>query len=199
MLALRCAIGWHFFSEGLAHKNDPKWSSEGFLRAAKGPLAGMYKSHLPTDHDFEHLVLFPIAPEKPADDTIAAGGEPVSEEAPAAKSGKPATGADSPVSGKWYNAIVSDWENGRRNIANFYRYNDEQIASSNALLDDYEKKLTGLLAGYSDDITQFRHNLARNRKMATEAGADNIPNLKTRLTKRDAAPIGLKERKNLVP
>ncbi|HEY2883375.1 MAG TPA: hypothetical protein VGJ15_13095 [Pirellulales bacterium] len=192
MVALRCAIGWHFFSEGLAHKNDPKWTSEGFLRAAKGPLAGMYKDRLPTDHDFEKLVLIPAVPEKEANDTIAAGGEVAQGGGSAVKSPAKSNGigGDSAVYGTWYNNIVHDWDQQRNQIANFYRFNNEQMGSSNALLDDYEHKLTAVLAGYGADILQYRHSLWRNGQLKTEAGADNIPNLKTRIAKRDAAPTG---------
>ncbi len=47
MVCLRLAIGWHFFHVGLAHYNDPKWTSEGFLRASKGPLADRMHAMLP--------------------------------------------------------------------------------------------------------------------------------------------------------
>ena len=43
LVLLRLAVGWHFFKEG-SSKLDPKskFSSTGFLSAAKGPLAPMY-------------------------------------------------------------------------------------------------------------------------------------------------------------
>ena len=47
LVALRLTIGWHFFTEGSQHLADPHWSSEGFLRAAKGPLAEHYQAALP--------------------------------------------------------------------------------------------------------------------------------------------------------
>ena len=53
MVALRVTIGWHFFQQGLAHKNNPKWAGEvdGFVHQAKGPLADTFKHHLAIFHD----------------------------------------------------------------------------------------------------------------------------------------------------
>jgi uncharacterized membrane protein YphA (DoxX/SURF4 family) len=47
LVLLRVTIGWHFFSEGMHHYADPSWSSEGFLRSAKGPFAPLFQSVLP--------------------------------------------------------------------------------------------------------------------------------------------------------
>ena len=47
LVALRLVVGWHFFSEGSQHLADLRWSSEGFLRMAKGPLAPYYQAPLP--------------------------------------------------------------------------------------------------------------------------------------------------------
>lgn len=50
LVVLRLNIGWHFFSEGVTHYNDPYWTSEPVLRAATGPLAPLYRSYLPDFH-----------------------------------------------------------------------------------------------------------------------------------------------------
>ena len=55
-MLLRLAIGWHFTSEGVKHHQDANWSSEGFLRAAKGPLAAQYRSKLPDDYGWDALM-----------------------------------------------------------------------------------------------------------------------------------------------
>jgi uncharacterized membrane protein YphA (DoxX/SURF4 family) len=59
LVALRVATGWHFFSQGMDHYRDPNWSSEGFLRQAKGPWADFYKSKVPDFHGFHELVSQP--------------------------------------------------------------------------------------------------------------------------------------------
>lgn len=55
LVLLRLNIGWHFFSEGVKHYTDPNWSSEGFLRAATGPLAPKFRSVLPDYHGLRAL------------------------------------------------------------------------------------------------------------------------------------------------
>ena len=37
---LRVLVGWHFFYEGLTKLSAPAWSAGGFLKQAKGPIAG---------------------------------------------------------------------------------------------------------------------------------------------------------------
>jgi uncharacterized membrane protein YphA (DoxX/SURF4 family) len=59
LVALRIALGWHFFGQGMHHYRDPDWSSEGFLRQAKGPWAEFYKSKVPDFHGFNELVAHP--------------------------------------------------------------------------------------------------------------------------------------------
>ncbi|MGL4513859.1 MAG: hypothetical protein ACRCT8_12270 [Lacipirellulaceae bacterium] len=43
IVVLRLAVGWHFFNEGYK-KLEPGFSSAGFLRGAKGPLAPLFQS-----------------------------------------------------------------------------------------------------------------------------------------------------------
>ncbi len=184
MVALRVAIGWHFFQEGLAHKNDPKWSSEGFLRQAKGPLAEQYKQRLPGFHQWDALLLAPTAALK-HDDTIAEAGEDAA--ADTAKQAKP---ENSPVYDAWYAQAVHDWEEQRLAIANWYKFTDEQTKASEKLLDQYVDRLARTLAGYESDIKAYRHALTRNQELAAQPGAEDIPYRSARLTKRIANPTG---------
>ena len=43
LIALRLAIGWHCFVEGMEKFNTPSWSSETYLREATGPLKDYYR------------------------------------------------------------------------------------------------------------------------------------------------------------
>jgi uncharacterized membrane protein YphA (DoxX/SURF4 family) len=173
MVALRVAIGWHFFSEGVSHKQDAKWSSEGFLRQAKGPLAELYTQHLPSFHNFDRLVLIPLAPDSRS-----------SEDAAKLKP------QESPIYGNWFSEILRDWDSRRKDIANFYKFNDEQQKASCDVLDRSAKQLEELLAADEADIREYRHQLWRNGQMSAEQGADDIPNRKARLSKRAAGPTG---------
>jgi uncharacterized membrane protein YphA (DoxX/SURF4 family) len=75
---LRLAIGWHFYKEGVSHHTDPAWSSEGFLRQAKGPLADRYQSILPDFHGWNRLMLAPLA-EQRATETAAGDAMPATD------------------------------------------------------------------------------------------------------------------------
>lgn len=43
LIALRVAIGWHCFVEGMEKMSLPNWSSESYLRESTGPLSGLYR------------------------------------------------------------------------------------------------------------------------------------------------------------
>ena len=42
--ALRVLVGWHFLYEGIAKITAPSWSAAGYLKQARGPFAGLFKS-----------------------------------------------------------------------------------------------------------------------------------------------------------
>jgi len=41
--ALRVLVGWHFLYEGLTKLTAPSWSSAGYLKQARGPLAEFFR------------------------------------------------------------------------------------------------------------------------------------------------------------
>ncbi len=86
LVALRVTIGWHFFAEGLSHHRDKNWSSEPFLRQAKGPFAHLYQSSLPDFYGWEELISHPYdeSPAKPGP-----GGEAKKAPASRPKTDKP--------------------------------------------------------------------------------------------------------------
>ncbi len=46
LVALRLAIGWHFFQEGSSKLQDPSWTAAHFFTGSKGPLKPLYESML---------------------------------------------------------------------------------------------------------------------------------------------------------
>ena len=44
LTVLRVLIGWHFFYEGLSKLTAPSFTAAGYLKQAKGPLAGAFHS-----------------------------------------------------------------------------------------------------------------------------------------------------------
>src|SRR5262245_36823001 len=195
MVALRVTIGWHFFQQGLAHKNNPKWAGEVdlFVHQAKGPLADTFKQHLAIFHDMDRLLLVPLPPENEKDDSVAARGqasaaaEEGGAEAPATAKPKP---EESRVYGGWYAQVVKDWNNRVSDIGSFYKFTGDQKQASQKVLDDYADKLARLLSGYESDIQGYRRALERNQELAGQPGAQQIPNQQARLVKREAAPTG---------
>ena len=41
--ALRVLVGWHFLYEGLTKLTAPSWTSAGYLKQARGPLAELFR------------------------------------------------------------------------------------------------------------------------------------------------------------
>lgn len=41
---LRVLVGWHFLYEGIAKLTAPSWSAAGYLKQARGPFAGLFRS-----------------------------------------------------------------------------------------------------------------------------------------------------------
>ena len=41
---MRVFVGWHFLYEGIAKLTAPSWSAAGYLKQARGPFAGLFKS-----------------------------------------------------------------------------------------------------------------------------------------------------------
>ena len=44
LTVLRVLVGWHFLYEGLSKLTAPSFTAAGYLKQAKGPLAGMFHS-----------------------------------------------------------------------------------------------------------------------------------------------------------
>jgi thiosulfate dehydrogenase [quinone] large subunit len=42
VVLLRVLVGWHFLYEGIAKLSSPSWSAAGYLKQARGPLAGFF-------------------------------------------------------------------------------------------------------------------------------------------------------------
>ena len=55
LVVLRIAIGWHFLYEGMWKYKHPEFSSEGFLRQARGPLADNFHGLIPDFHGLQRL------------------------------------------------------------------------------------------------------------------------------------------------
>ncbi|HZZ71053.1 MAG TPA: DoxX family protein [Pirellulales bacterium] len=172
LVALRLCIGWHFFKEGLSHYTDAKWSSEGFLKQAKGPFADWLQAPLPDFHGWSHLI--PIADLPNASDDGSSTLEvKVDARKPKAEKAK--------VWKKWLDAVDHDWLRIENQIGAFYGFTDQQKKAAEALHVAARQQLEESLSGFEPDIVAYRHDARRLADLENSPGAKEIPNIKTRI------------------
>jgi uncharacterized membrane protein YphA (DoxX/SURF4 family) len=207
LVALRVAIGWHFYMEGLSHHNDPAWSSEGFLRQAKGPLAADFHSMLPSFHDWNRLVVAP-QPEldraaKESEDEAPAKVEKFADKTSAEKSGADKAKAEKTKAEKtkaekpktvyaaaWVEKVNADWTEEFDAYKTFYQLNKDQTTAADKLQKDALAELNETLAGYDNDIRLYRLLERRADDLAKAAGAGVVPNQKARVAVVERDPLG---------
>jgi uncharacterized membrane protein YphA (DoxX/SURF4 family) len=172
LVLLRLAIGWHFFKEGVSHYTDPNWSSEGFLRQARGPLADQYKSMLPDFHGWDRLMLAPLPDDQPqasdeqSEEVAEANESKPKTEAKASDAAKPSAKesaekdeqptakkhSQTPAYEAWLKQAVADWRADADKAAAEYHFDDKQRAKADELVNDFAKSIE---LGWVDD-TGFR-------------------------------------------
>jgi hypothetical protein len=158
LVFLRLSVGWHFFGEGLEKiERDPqsgkfqlsaayKSATEGFLSAAKGPLADFYHSFAPDGHEWQKLLAVP--------------NQSRSTTAEAAK----ALGKDQAPYQNWYGRVVADWQSILDKVTAVPGLTAEQIQGAKAAFELRQKQLQDYLAGEADAIADYQHQLWRLRQ-----------------------------------
>lgn len=206
LVLLRLAIGWQFYKEGVSHHTDPAWSSEGFLRQAKGPLADLYKSVLPNFHNWNRLMLGPLAEDRSAK-TAGTEAEEPTPKAPAAeakeketpkkaeKDGKPAAKKPSATTGAaiydaWLKSATDDWKADAAKFAEFYHFDQKQKDAAGALVAETVHRMKDELEDYEADIQLYRELVTRVQALGSAPGADQIPNEVARLAAARQNPLG---------
>jgi len=161
-------IGWHFFSEGLSHYADRTWSSEGFLRQAKGPLQPMFRSVLPDTYRWnEHMYEFPT------------GGPSIQEWA-------------SQLKDEWHNyrvAFVHRYglhKPQKDETPEQKKQRLDQEQETKTVIQRARVQLDAWVAANTDAINANRHVLDRLRQAETEKGADEIPFERKRISDQQA-------------
>jgi uncharacterized membrane protein YphA (DoxX/SURF4 family) len=166
LVALRVAIGWMFLAGGWEKHNNKKFTSEPFLRAAKGPLAPLYQSKLSDVHGFRKHI------EQPAEQ------RPAPEGKPDAKGGE-ATEAEHPYKA-WQDEIVQDWGRDRQKISDHFGFDKSQNEQADQLSRFYEGSLKDYLEKHSTDLAGFRHDLWRMQGKKPEPEIPTDPNMQQR-------------------
>ena len=215
LVTLRLVIGWHFFKEGLSHRFDANWSSEGFLKQAKGPLADHYQADLPTFHHWDVLVLGPMseqelaakdeatakadaaaekaaADEPPANDAKQDDAKSTDAKASAKKPTAPKAKAEQPdpVYAEWLRGVSADWTADREKFDTFYGLDKAQQAKSADVLKHSAAEMVTTMNGHAPDIRLYRELVARARQMPAAPGGREVPFLKARAASVEKNPLG---------
>ena len=189
LVLLRLCIGWHFFSEGtqkLAYdEGRDQWrmnfTAEDFLRQAKGPLAGLFHGMLPDGHDWESLLAV-TRQAKPIDSEqqyqqIDWQTDYTQRRAQAAKGKEPPPIEFPPFAPyhDWATQVVDDWRAMLKEFTDLDRLDDEQRHAAAERFQVRHQQLADYLAGESDAIRDYQHNLWRLEQKENQVGAKEIP------------------------
>ena len=209
LVALRLVIGWHFFKEGMSHRADPHWSSEGFLKQAKGPLANDYQAVLPKFHQWDLLILAPLPDAEaeraatPANSTPAAAdlAPAAADLAPAPADLAPAKGAaaseeaegkgakPAPIYSAWLTKVKADWKADQDAFARFYDLDDGQKARAAKIYQASTKQMEEVLKDYASDIRLYRELVYRADLMSATQEGREIPFMKARAANVQKNPL----------
>ncbi len=205
LVALRVAIGWHFFNEGRDHYFDKKWSSQGFLKVAVGPLAEEAKSALPQHHDWDKTLGTPFteaefeqankwyndpAYRKEQLQTLAAqwAKQPAGKDANNEAAAAPDILTDqhplyvNPTYGAWAKQVRDDWRATVSEAVGHYGFSAEQRTTAEEQLKKHLTLLQQKLEGDEKDLFEYRAELRRYERMLAVPGSGSIPYEKERIT-----------------
>lgn len=152
IVLMRLAAGFHFYAEGVK-KLEPGFSSEGFLRGAKGPLAETFKAYAPGYHGAYELLAQPHQWGIPIE-TAVSGGE---ESASPIPSGKPYS--------DWADAINLAWQQQHDNAMRAMRASDETRTKADEVYSNIVKRLGDYFADNEEAIAEYQHELWRLQQM----------------------------------
>lgn len=131
LVLLRLTIGWHFFSEGVKHYADPRWTSEPVLRAAKGPLAPWFQAYVPNFHGFDDML----------------HGDGKLSESHAVQA--------------WLDQVETDWDEFRGHFEQHYTLDEAQQKQAQKVLAEIREKLRQWVAANRDSLETHVHEWQR--------------------------------------
>ncbi|MEM1303976.1 MAG: TQO small subunit DoxD [Planctomycetota bacterium] len=145
LVLLRMAMGWHFLDQGV-DKFDPNFSSEGFLRSAKGPLAEKFQSLAHGVHNVDTLLFVP-------------------------REFDPAR-TDAPYDA-WLERISADWKVYSLDAAELAGGGSAEAFE--ACYNEWQARLADYLATQSDAIAEHQNELWRLEQLQANAPAGELP------------------------
>lgn len=207
LVALRVAIGWHFFNEGRDHYFDKKWSSEGFLKVATGPFAERAKATLPQHHHWDKLLGLGFTDDQyktahqwyndqPASSSAQTPRQQAAERLKTLIAEQKSKAPDEPVTvilddqhplyanpiyGEWAKQVRDDWRAMTSEADRHYGFSDDQKKQAEAQLLRHLDLLWGKLDNLEKDLFEYRAELRRYEKMLADPSTGEIPFEKDRL------------------
>jgi uncharacterized membrane protein YphA (DoxX/SURF4 family) len=176
IVALRLAAGWHFFNEGYK-KLEPGFSSAGFLRGAKGPLAPLFQGMVTGPHGvFSTLSQPQEAGSRSAKDQAAIDrwlADYGRRAAEAARKGAPLPN-DVPAAVSFHPIVESarsSWDAGIQRLGRVPSVTPEVVAKAEAARDVRLGELVQYLWSQSAAIDDARHLAWRVEQQKLAAGA----------------------------
>ncbi len=203
LVLLRLIVGWHFFREGtkkLEYKPHSgqmglDFSSVDFLGQAKGPMAPMYKSVLPFDHKWQELLavakqMVPLTEADLASQSEWQAGYEKRRKAAEEKK-EPVTLEIPPTAPyrDWELKVIEDWRGTLAGVTSVPGMKEEQKAKASEAFARRAKQLDDYLAGESDAIEEYQHELWRLKQWRETPEAGGVPFEQQRITTK-AAEIG---------
>jgi uncharacterized membrane protein YphA (DoxX/SURF4 family) len=173
LVALRVGVGWHFFSQGLKKYGDPNFSSEAFLRQAKGPLADWYMRLLPADHDFQQHV------DQWLETAVA---KPSTKADPKEKVKAP----DASPLDRWADNVAASWGEYRVRMERRYGFDETQKQQAQKVLDQYRAKLTEAVAELEAWLRSEPQEAVSLARVESDPLADEVPFAKERVAQQVA-------------
>ena len=156
----------------MSHYHDPTWSSAGFLRQAKGPLADRYKAMLPEAPAWYRGPEKPAGmPTRPPEENDFGDGE--------------AKDANKPAHEQWSDDIAETWEAHRAAFVQFSELTEDQIAETQKVLAHQVKLVREYLKENAEDIEQHLRELDRLAELKAEESASNIPYQQSRVAQKE--------------
>ena len=189
LVCLRVVVGWHFFSEGMQKVTydrttgqfDVKFSAEGFLRQAKGPMAYLLKNWIPNGHDWEKLLKVPVRQvpltekeEKQRQDWQYDYANRRAE-ATRKKEPPPIEMPDFAPYKAWAGRILSDWKKTQKLIASMSALDQQQREQAAKAYVMRHQQLVDYLATQSDGIAEFQHDVWRLAQLKSNPKANTVP------------------------
>jgi uncharacterized membrane protein YphA (DoxX/SURF4 family) len=169
---LRIGVGWHFLQQGFDKYENPKFSSEPFLRQAKGPLAERYRAMIPDFHGFD----------KAMDDLLGDNQAEITDIR------KVLEDKANPLV-QWTGKVKQDWGKYAADAAAHYEYTDDPEKPASSEKRAAESKLNVAFEQLDDAVGEFRAWLVDNanevaymHKLQRSATGNEVPFEKPRLT-----------------